>query len=141
MRLGSQYVNIDGTLSQSKPVHLGVPRGSVLGPLLLLVFINDLPTAVGYSVVDIYADDTTLSYSSGVRNAPDTLSTSLQRDMDEVVRWSNENKMILNGSKTKCMMVTDKRVAKNMNEDQLLLKINGKRLEQLYIEGKADILI
>ena len=57
------------------------------------------------------------------------------------MRWSNENKMILTGSKTKCMMVTDKRLAKNMNEDQLLLKINGKRLEQLYIEGKADILI
>ena len=76
----SQYVNIDGTLSQSKPVHLGVPQGSVLGPLLFLVFINDLPTAVGHSVVDIYADDTTLSYSSDVRNAPDTLSTSLQRE-------------------------------------------------------------
>ena len=45
-------------------------------------------------------------------------STSLQRDMDEVVRWSNENKMILNGSKTKCMMVTGKRLAKNMEEDQ-----------------------
>ena len=137
----SQYVNIDGTLSQSKPVHLGVPQGSVLGPLLFLVFINDLPTAVGHSVVDIYADDTTLSYSSDVRNAPDTLSTSLQRDMDEVVRWSNENMMILNGSKTKCMMVTGKRLAKNMEEDQLLLKINGKRLEQVTSQKLLGVII
>lgn len=137
----SQYVNIDGTLSQSKPVHLGVPQGSVLGPLLFLVFINDLPTAVGHSVVDIYADDTTLSYSSDVRNAPDTLSTSLQRDIDEVVRWSNENKMILNGSKTKCMMVTGKRLVKNMDEDQLLLKINGKRLEQVTSQKLLGVII
>ena len=82
-----------------------------------------------------YADDTPLSYSSDVRNAPDTLSTGLQRDMDEVVRWSNENKMILNGSKTKCMMVT------GMEEDQLLLKINRKRLEQVTSQKLLGVLI
>ena len=70
-----------------------------------------------------------------------TLSTSLQRDMDEVVRWSNENKMILNGSKTKCMMVTGKRLAKNMEEDQLLLKINGKRLEQVTSQKLLGVII
>ena len=61
--------------------------------------------------------------------------------MDEVVRSSNENKMILNGSKTKCMMVTGKRLAKNMEEDQLLLKINGKRLEQVTSQKLLGVII
>lgn len=93
------------------------------------------------TVVDICADDTMLSFSSDVRKAPDTLSTSLQRDMDEVVRWSNENMTILNGSKTKCMMVTGKRLAKNMDEDQLLLKINRKRLEQVTSQKLLGVII
>ena len=57
------------------------------------------------------------------------------------MRWSNENKMFLNGSKTKCMMVTGKRLAKNMEEDQLLLKINGKRLEQVTSQKRLGVII
>jgi hypothetical protein len=137
----SQYVNIDGVYSESKPVHFGVPQRSVLGPLLFLVFVNDLPTAVKHSVVDIYADDTTLSYSSDVKNAPDTVSTNLQRDIDETVKWSNENKMIVNKSKTKCMIVTGKRLVKHINKDQLLVQINGKRLEQVKSQKLLGVTI
>ena len=67
----SQYVNVDGYRSSLKPVKSGVPQGSILGPIFFLLFINDLPSVVNYSVVDtIYADHTTLSYSPEVDVAP-----------------------------------------------------------------------
>ena len=54
-----QQVAVSGTLSYSKPVTSGVPQGSVLGPTLFLIYINDLPSAVSCKV-SLYADDTFL---------------------------------------------------------------------------------
>ena len=62
-----QYVQIDGCKSSLKLITNGVPQGSILGPLLFLIFINDLPTEIQECVTDIYADDTTLS-TSGTPN-------------------------------------------------------------------------
>lgn len=83
----SQYVNIDGCHSTIRPVTLGVPQGSILGPILFLVFINDLPEALQHCVADIYADDTTVSYSTHYQTAPNAVSEGLQKDIDEVVNW------------------------------------------------------
>ena len=137
----SQYVNIDGTHSHTKPIHYGVPQGSVLGPLLFLIFVNDLPAAVQHSVVNTYADDTALSYSCDVNIAPDTLCTNLQRDMDRIVKWSDDNKMILNESKTKCMIVTGKRLSKRMDNDKLSIQINEKELDQVQSQKHLGVTI
>ena len=62
----SQYVIIDGCHSTKRSVMVGVPQGSILGPILFLVLINDLPKALQHSVADIYADDTAISHSAQV---------------------------------------------------------------------------
>lgn len=81
---------------------------SILDPILFLVFFNDLPEALQYCVADIYADGTTISYSTCYQAAPNFVSEGLQKDIDEVVNWSSSNTMLLNESKTKSLLVTGK---------------------------------
>ena len=114
----SQYVKIDGCHSTERSVTLGVPQGSILGPILLLVFINDLPKALQHCVADIYADDTTISHSAHYQAAPNAVSEGLQEDIVEVLNWSSSNKMLLNES----MLVTGKRLVKKMEPCILQLR-------------------
>ena len=89
-------MNIDGYHSTQRALTFGVPQGSILGPILFLVFINDLPAALQHSMADIYADDTTISYSTHYTAAPNDISNGFQTDIDEILNWSADNKMILN---------------------------------------------
>ncbi len=81
-----QRVKVDGELSDWLPVGSGVPQGSVLGPLLFLVYINDLPLVVNSAKVKIFADDLKI-YIAFLRN--DT-TLPLQIDIQSVVEWTDE---------------------------------------------------
>ena len=83
-----QQVSIYNTKSRFRPITCGVPQGSILGPLLFLLFINDLPLYTS-NVLDMYADDTTLY---NVQTSPDTIEKN--------------NGMVLNSAKTKVMLIT-----------------------------------
>ena len=58
-----RYCKVNGKVSKTEVVNCGVPQGSCLGPLIFLVYINDLPNCLGKSNVSMYADDTCLYYS------------------------------------------------------------------------------
>ena len=60
----SQYVKLNGDISNMERISFGVPQGSVLGPLLFLIYINDMPNILKYSIPIIFADDTNLIFSS-----------------------------------------------------------------------------
>jgi hypothetical protein len=75
-------------------------------------------------MVDIYADDTTLSASASIAN-PSVIQNHLQDDLDQVLIWSTNNKMILNPSKTKSMLVTGKRLGGKLDSHPLNLTTNG----------------
>ena len=99
-----QCVEINGSKSNGLPVHLGVPQGSILGPFLFLVYINDLPFYLkNMCDVVLFADDTSLIFKVGRnRDHFDEVNSAL----NEVTKWFTANNLVLNAKKTKCIKFT-----------------------------------
>lgn len=98
-----QFVQLNGFKSNTLPALMGVPQGSVLGPLLFVIFINDFPECIKpYSSVS-YADDTTLLVSSGNRFG---LPREVQCAEDSATMWFVANKLKLNPEKTQKISFT-----------------------------------
>ena len=91
----SMSVVVEGKTSSPVPVTSGVPQGSVLGPLLFILFINDLPTVVKHASVRLYADDTLLYCR--INSISDC--NKLQKDLDSLADWVKVNQLMLNASK------------------------------------------
>ena len=123
-------VVIGGLQSEYRLITLGVPQGSVLGPLLFIIFVNDLPNSVSQSTVDIYADDTTLSTSAVVSDLP-AIQKRLQDDINNIADWTSSNRMVLNASKIKSLLVTGERLEKKAPDTNLKLSCNGSEIEQI----------
>ena len=107
LAMRQQSVVVNGTSSHSIPVKSEVPQGSVLGPLLFLIYIDcnsTLQLSEG-SNHSLYADDMLL-YKT-ISSAADYVE--LQQDIDEIYGWSTANLMTFNSSKCKCMFVSRKR--------------------------------
>lgn len=96
----SQRVVVGGCHSDWAPVTSGVPQGSVLGPLLFLVFINDLPDAISCPM-KVFADDTKICNQVSL----DTSIEALQSDIDAAVKWSDKWQLPFNEGKCKVLHV------------------------------------
>ena len=97
-----QYVLYNGTLSDMLPVTHGVPEGSILGPVLFLVYINDLLTSFDVIQTIAYADDVTLIASGDSKS---TTITTLQAYLNTAYDWSILNKLCLNPAKCASMLL------------------------------------
>ena len=93
-----QRVVVDGEVSNWKSVLSGVPQGSVLGPILFLIYINDLDDSITSNVLK-FADDTKLFRKVNT----DGDKQHLQNDLDRLVKWSEKWQMLLNFGKCKCL--------------------------------------
>ena len=92
-----QYVELNGHKSTTMPLETGVPQGSILGPLLFLLYINDLPSATKLKCV-IFADDTNLLVSG---NDLAEIVDTLNRELESVSDFFKANRLKLNAKKTK----------------------------------------
>ena len=115
--------------SDQHTITYGTPQGSCLGPLLFLVFINDLPNNVNYGMSLLFADDTTLLHShSNLRYLKWTLEDDLNRLMD----WFKANKLTLNLDKTVCVMFSksqsQKPIKLNIGDYEIMSTENVKLL-------------
>ena len=93
----TQSVSLNGTLSENQPVHCGVPQGSILGPLLFLIYINDMNKALKKCKVYHFADDTNLLFSD-----PDPIQIRkiMNKELKLLLEWLCANRLSLNVAKT-----------------------------------------
>ena len=101
-----QLVCIDSQSSEELEITSGVPQGSILGPLLFIVYINDLPRSLKHCSVNMYADDTAIYLGS---QTVDTLNIYLNQDLERLAEWLVDNNLVLNVTKTKSLLFTSQR--------------------------------
>lgn len=105
-----QKVSVNGAESISHDVTSGIPQGSVLGHILFVIYINDMPDHVD-SEAYLFADDTKV-YKE-IKTQTDT--TSLQKDLDNLQEWSDKWLLKFHPNKCKVMTVSNKRGNNNRN--------------------------
>ena len=121
-----QQVQISGKLSESKEIKAGVPQGSVLGPLLFLLYINDLPLYIKHCLLDLFADDGTLHTSNTYLPSVTTL---LNTDLENFSDWCDDNDMKKNTSKSKAMFLATRYTANKIMEEPPNIAIRGEQIE------------
>jgi len=132
-----QFIKAENTTSTCKSIIAGVPQGSILGPLLFLIYVNDLSLDLTCDSA-MYADDTTLHT---VGTNIQTLQNKLQTNLSIVNDWCQTNNMIINPLKTTCMVLGSKRKAQNMTDlklkisDTVIKTVNCQKLLGLYIDN------
>ena len=103
--LNSRTPFISGEQSTPGEVVAGLSQGSVLDPILFLIYINDLPLVLSHSFADICADDTTLSTHN---KSLDVVVTSLTNDLEHVNKWCQLNHMSIKSDKSKAMIISSR---------------------------------
>ena len=122
-----QQTVIDGAQSDFGNITCGIPQGSILGPLLFTIYINDLPSCNLFSKPKMYADDTTLTSSA---EDPCVLEHRLNCDMNLIQSWLPANKLTLNVKKTKFMLIGSQFKLSQTNSD-FTVKDNYSPLERV----------
>ena len=117
-------VSINGFNSQNKNVICGVPQGSTLGPLLFILYINDLHFSVNQSIASNFADDTCITYTA---KKIKSLETVLNHDLKFVSDLLKANRLSLNVKKSKLIIFKSKR--KIVPPESFSIKLNGYTLE------------
>ena len=119
-----QYTNVQGHYSNKLKTTTGVPQGSCLGPLLFLLYINDLPLASEFDTT-LYADDTALMRSDRDLNS---LKYKVNNELNKVDFWLRMNKLSLNYSKTN-YIIYNKQLHKTC-KDEFTIVMNKTRLKR-----------
>ena len=115
-----QVVRIHSAVSDTLPVECGVPQGSILGPLLFSIYVNDLPDAPRNCSTECYVDDTKLFVSFHLRDSQRTVQ-EMNEDLLQVCNWCFGNRLLLNPDKTKLIVFGSRQMTSKLHEFHLSL--------------------
>ena len=106
-----------------------MPQGSILGPLLFLLYINDLPQCLNKTKPCLFADDTNLTASG---NSLTDLEVAVNSDLENLRKWLVANKLSLNVAKTEFMLIGSKKMLNKISDSKPNIKIDNKEIKQVY---------
>ena len=112
-----QHCYINGILSDNGDIKCGVPNSSILGPLLFLIYINDLPGSLSYSIPSMYADDTSITNSGTVVLS---IENEINEDLNKLKSWLQTNRLSLNVVKSEFMMIGSRQRLAQLTSDPKL---------------------
>ena len=109
-----QYTAVNNADFQTNEISYGVPQGSVLGPLLFLIYINNLNSAITFSYIQHFADDTNILYKN---HSLKKINQRISFDLKNIVEWLRANRTALNTSKTEIVLfrTLQKPITRKMN--------------------------
>ena len=129
-----QYVNWHGSNSEIETVSCGVPHGSILGPLLFILYVNDLSKVSNKFVSILFADDTTILFEG---HNIHSIIASLNYELGKLIIWLNANKLSINVSKTHYMVFHCAR--RKIDHKDIIL--NNYILQQVHFTNFLGIII
>ena len=135
-----QYVSYRNTVSDAETIRYGVPQGSILGPLLFLLYINDLPKISNILSFLIFADDTTIIYSNP--NLIDLID-KLNSELQHLSEWFSANRLSLNTSKTNFISFGSRwnQNDKTIDQSDQNIIINNEIISRVYYAKFLGVLI
>ena len=113
-------------LSPPAKITMGVPQGSILGPLLFLMYINGIQSELQHSKMTMFADDMAFYCHE---NSPTNLQSKLNADLAAITSWLHDNKLTLNVTKSKFMVVGGRNKLRQFND--IALVANSDQLENV----------
>lgn len=133
-----QRVKFKNCVSESLYVRHGVPQGTVLGPLLFLLYINDLVRVIDGCSIELFADDTMI-YLAG-RNL-EGMQQTINRNLEKIFEWLCINKLCINTSKSKFCLFGKKHSLNDVNIEEINIVINNDQIKhESYIKYLGVIL-
>ena len=133
----THYCQVNGKLSEPRTIITGIPQGSILGPLLFLVYKNDLPNCLKSADCDMFADDTQLGTANKDVKA---IFETLNDDLANISVWMAANKLSLNKSKTEYMFIGSHQKLKQCNSE-LQIKIGDTPIQRVTVTKSLGMMV